>query len=179
MDRTKKIITVTLLIAMISSFAVGCSNELAPSNNKTTTPEIITTTEEPTTTQEVTTEETTTSYRYKGESFVVPSSKKEIFMDLVVEKGWKVALNDIVGKDEGDDADRGRVGRYLIFALYKRNHIDKVNEFEYTYWEPGYDVLEISYDQNVIIEYNEEEKMYFQFVKEGNGMVAFDVYEIE
>ncbi len=35
------------------------------------------------------------------------------------------------------------------------------------------------YDQNVVIEYNEEEKMYFHYVKEVEGTVLFDVYEID
>lgn len=193
MRKINRIITLSILVTMISSFSFGCGND-TPGGDETTaateTPtttkvedttvqtETPTTTPEPPTTEEPTTEEPTTEYVWKGEKFIINASKKDIFTDLIVEKGYKIALNDLVGKNEGDDADRGGIGRKLTLALYRKNHIDKADEFVYTYLEGGADLIEISYDQNVIIEYNEREKMFFYFVKEKNGKAYFDVYEI-
>lgn len=176
--KMKKFIVSTLIVSALCTFVAGCGS--SDNSNETTgnTTAEVTTTEEPTTPEE-TTEEPSTEYVFKGEQFAVSSTKKALFMDLVVEKGYKIALNDIVGENEGTDGERGCVGLDLTIALYFKNHVDKADEFAYNYWEDGADSLEISYDKNVIIEYNEEEKMYFHFVKEENGYAYFDVYEID
>lgn len=75
--RTKKTM-VTLLIAMVSTFAFGCSNETTNDETVATTTkeEVASTTEKETTTEEVTTEETTTEeptteYVQKGRKIIV------------------------------------------------------------------------------------------------------------
>ena len=88
-------------------------------------------------------------------------------------------MNDLIGEDDGDEYDRGRLGHKIASVLFLKNHIDKLEEYVYTYEVVGSARYSAPYDQNVVIEYNEEEKMYFHFVKENNEYVAFDVYEIE
>lgn len=100
-------------------------------------------------------------------------------MDLTIQKGDKIYLNDLIGEDDGDEYDRGRLGHKIASVLFLKNHIDKLEEFDYAYIEVGSARYSAPYDQNVVIEYNEEEKMYFYFVEEINGYACFDVYEIE
>ncbi|MBQ1193934.1 MAG: hypothetical protein IIX45_07455 [Lachnospiraceae bacterium] len=88
-------------------------------------------------------------------------------------------MNDLIGEDDGDEYDRGRLGEEIAFVLFFKNHCDKYEEYVYTYIEVGTADYSAPYDQNVVIEYNEEKKMYFHYVKEVEGTVLFDVYEIE
>lgn len=179
--KLKRLTQVVLLSFTMSTFVVGCSDE-NENNNPTTTTEAEVTTQEQTTTKEVeiTTEEpTTTGYVYKGEKFIVDSKYKEHFMNLTVEKGYKFYLNHIVGNDEGTDEKRGSIGYRIAAALFFKKHVDKLEEFDYSYCVGGSNEYIITYDQNVVIEYNEKEKMYFHLVKEVDNLVAFDVYEIE
>ena len=64
-------------------------------------------------------------------------------------------------------------------TLYLKNHVDKLDEFTYTYQVIGTAGYSAPYDKNVVIEYNEEEKMYFHFVKDRGKYVDFDVYQID
>lgn len=180
MTKRRKITTVTLLIAMISSFAVGCGNEPAPSNNETTTPEIITTTEEPTTTQEVTTEEPTTKYQRKGQVVAVPIDKKDMFMDLTVEKGYSININDIYPQ-EGEEYDiyRAILAEQIAVAVFIDNYTQELENFYDQYWAPGANSMSISYEQNAVINYNCDKKFYFYFEKEIDGLAVFDVYEVD
>ncbi len=180
MTKRRKITTVTLLIAMISSFAVGCGNEPAPSNDETTTPEIITTTEEPTTTQEVTTEEPTTEYQLKGWYVTVPIDKKDMFFDLTVEKGYSININDIYPQ-EGEDYDiyRGILAQQIAVAVFIDNYTQKLDEFYDEYWAPGANSISISYEQNAVINYNCDKRFYFYWVEDTDGKAFFDVYEVD
>lgn len=183
--KTKILITLFTMLMCMSMLA-ACSDEETPETTSATEPtttvkEVETTTEEPTTTEEVTTE-----YEYKGEIVIVNADKKEMFEELVVEKGYKFYMNEIVEEDdynpdyeENADGWRGSVAKYIAIALYSKNYINKLEEFYNTYTEPGLDHIYISYDQNAVIEYTGEKKMLFHFVKEQGGYATFDVYEVE
>lgn len=186
----KKLTMVTLLITMFSTFAYGCDND-KPGNKETeaptttkvveTTTEKEVTTQEPTTaeptTQEPTTEEPSTEYVYKGKKFIIESSKKDLFVDLVVEKGYKFKVNDFVD-ESADDVIRGIRAFDLVKALYQKN-FDKTVEFEEKYFQPGDTVILISHSQNVVIEYDEDIKLCFYLVEDNGEKAYFDVYEID
>ena len=187
---TKKLILLLATCLLTTSCLFGCGDESKPSgDNPTTTAKVESTTKEdvattdPTTaeptTQEPTTEEPTTEYVMKGERFIVDASLKDYFMDLTIQKGDKISLNELIGKDDGDEYDRGTLGDKIMSALYFKNHYEKYMEFVYTYEVVGSTGYSIPYDKNVVIEYNEDEKMYFHFVKAAGKTVLFDVYEVE
>ena len=179
---TKKLLLL-LVTCLFTSCLFACSSGTEPADDKPTTTVAEVTTKEPTTpeatTPEVTTEETTTEYVWKSDGFVVDASLKDYFMDLTIEKGDKIYLNDLIGEDDGDEYDRGGLGFEIAYVLFFKNHRDKLDEYAYTYIEVGSARYSAPYDQNVVIEYNEEEKIYFYFVEEVNGYACFDVYEID
>ena len=187
---TKKLILLLATCLLFTSCLFGCGDENKPANdNPTTTEKVETTTKEdiattePTTAeptiQETTTEEPSTEYVWKSEGFVVEASLKDYFMDLTIQKGDKIYLNELIGKDAGDEYARGELGRKIARILLFENHFDKYEEFVYTYRVAGTAECSIPYDKNVAIEYNENEKMYFYFVEESDGYAVFDVYEID
>ena len=188
---TKKLILLLATCLLVTSCLFGCGDDTKPSDdNPTTTEKVESTTKEDvattepttppeTTTQEPTTEEPTTKYVYKGEKFKVESSLKDYFMNLTIQKGDKISLNELIGKDDGDEYARGALGVSIAKAIYKKNHVDKYEEFFYTYEVVGTNEQIIPYEKNVVIEYNEEEKMYFYFIKESGGYALFDVYEVD
>lgn len=190
---SKKLILLLATCLLTTSCLFGCGDDTKPSDAtttakvETTTKDDVATTEpttaEPTTppettTQEPTTEEPSTEYVYKGEKFMVESTNKDCLVDLVVEKGHKFKLNDLVSENVSDSV-RGTIAKNLVTALFMKNHHEKIAEFENTYWEAGLSALEISYDKNVVIEYNEEEKLIFHLVEDNGKKAYFDVYEIE
>ena len=193
---TKKIILLFATCLFTTSCLFGCGDENKPADDnpttatkvESTTKEDVATTEpttaEPTTppettTQEPTTEEPSTEYVWKSEGFVVDASLKDYFMDLTIQKGDKIYLNDIMGKDEGDEGDRGTLALDLVRILYKENHIEKYQKFVETYRVDGTAEYIIPYDDNMLIEHDVNEKMYFHFIEENNGWAVFDVYEID
>ena len=181
--KTKILITLFLMLVCTSAL-VACSGDETP---ETTTAPKETTTEKITTTEvETTTEEPTTEYKYKGEMLVIYSSKKEILEEVVVEKGYKFYINDLVDEECEIDPDgcRGTVAKFIAIALYEDNYADKLDEFYNTYSEPGLDHIYITREQNAVIEYEGDEKVLFHLVEvknvEGCGEYAyFDVYPIE
>ena len=183
---TKKLILLVATCLLTTSCLFGCGDDTKPSNdNPTTTAKVETTTKEdvvttePTTaeptTQEPTTEEPSTEYVYKGKKFIIESSKKDLFVDLVVEKGYKFKVNDFVD-ESASEVIRGSEAFDLVRALYQKN-FDKTVEFESKYFQPGDTVLKISYSQNVVIEYDEDIKLCFYLVKDNGEYAYFDVYE--
>ena len=179
---TKKLILLLATCLLFTSCLFGCGDGAKTSGDNPTTAEPTTAesiTPPETITQESTTEEPSTEYVYKGEKFVVDASLKDYFMDLTIQKGDKISLNELMGKDAGDECDRGNLGVKIVKALYRKNHIDKCNDFVYTYRAEGTAEYIIPYEKNVVIEYNEEEKMYFHFVNDRGDFVDFDVYEID
>lgn len=173
--KTKILITLLTISIFATSLAACSNNEKTP---ETTTQ--IKETPETTTVKEVetTTEEVTTEYKYKGEIFAVSVSKKDMFNGLIVENGTTIYINDIVGPNDGDDLDRGYIAKKLAIILYSK-HSEKLNEFYDTYWKPGSDTLKIGVDENAFIKYTGDEKYKFEYVKEDNEYVWFDVYEVE
>ena len=97
---TKKLILLLATCLLTTSCLFGCGDEAKLSDdNPTTTAKVETTTKEDVvttepTTEEPTTEEPSTEYVYKGEGFSVDASLKDYFMDLTVQKGTKIYLNE-------------------------------------------------------------------------------------
>ncbi len=118
---TKKLLLL-LVTCLFTSCLFSCSSGTEPADDKSTTTVAEATTKEPTTpettTPEVTTEEPTTEYVEKGERLIVDVSLKDYFMDLTIEKGDKIYLNDLIGEDDGDEYDRGRLGEKIAFVLF-------------------------------------------------------------
>ena len=191
---TKKLILLLATCLLVTSCLFGCGDDPKPSDdNPTTTEKVETTTKEdvattepttaePTTeeptTEEPTIEETTTKYVFKGETFIIESAKKDYFVDLVVEKGYEFKINDFIVETE-DDVIRGKRALELVKVLFSKSNPDKIGEFENNYWEVGASTLNISYSQNVVIEYDGEKKLQFYLVKDAGERAVFDVYEID
>ena len=183
---TKKLILLLLATLITTSCLFGCGDDAKPSD-ATTTAKVESTTKkdvattEPTTaeptTQEPTTEEPSTEYVMKGERFIVDASLKDYFMDLPIQKGDKISLNELVGEG-GNDNLRGLMGHKIVEILFYKNNIDKYREFVNAHEVVGTTSYSVSYDENLIIEYNEDIKIYFYCVKEVDGSVLFDVYEV-
>lgn len=167
----KKTIVTLLTITTMFSTLTACSNTENKPEETTTAAKVI----ETTTVKEV---ETTTEYKYKGEIFLVIASKKDMFDGLIVENGTTIYINDIVGPNDGDDVYRGYIAKELAIILYSNNS-EKLSEFYDTYLKPGSDTLKISVDENAFIKYTGDEKYKFEYVKEANERVFFDVYEME
>lgn len=188
---TKKLILLLATCLITTSCLFGCGDDSKPSDDnptttvsevESTTKEDVATTEPTTTeptTEEPTTEEPSTEYVYKGQKFAVSASLKDYFMDLTIQKGDKISLNELIGESDGDEYERGYLGIDIMRALYRENHIDKYEDFVYTYQVVGTVDYSIPFEKNVIIEYNENEKMYFHFVRDRGKYVDFDVYVID
>ena len=185
---SKKLILLLATCLLVTSCLFGCGDDAKPSNdNPTTTAKVETTTKEdvvttePTTaeptTQEPTTEEPTTEYVYKGMEFAIESINKDIFVNLIVEKGYKFKVNDFVDEN-ASDVVRGLRTLDLFKALFSKD-INKIIEFENKYFEPGATVIEITYSANVVIEYDGDTKLCFYLVKDDGEYAYFDVYEID
>ncbi|MEE1518144.1 MAG: hypothetical protein UF228_11185 [Lachnospiraceae bacterium] len=184
---TKKLILLLATCLLFTSCLFGCGDENKPTDdNPTTTEKVESTTKEdvattePTTaeptTQEPTTEEPTTKYVYKGMEFAIESVNKDLFIDLVVEKGYRFKVNDFVDKN-ASDVVRGLRTLDLFKALFSED-INKIIEFENKYFEPGATVIEIAYSENVVIEYDGEKKLCFYLVEDNGEYAYFDVYDI-
>lgn len=186
---TKKLILLVATCLLTTSCLFGCGDDTKPSDAtttakvETTTKEDVATTEpttaEPTTpaettTQEPTTEEPSTEYVYKGEKFAVKSAYKGIFDNIVVEKGYKFSVNEFV-EESASDAVRGMFAFDLVKVLFSKNS-EKISEFENKYFEVGSSVLTIRYSQNVVIEYDGNEKLCFYLVEDNGKYSYFDVY---
>ena len=140
------------------------------------------TTEEPTTPEETTTKKVSVDdYEFKGMKLTVSKDKKDFFVDMVIENGTKIYLNDIYGGTTmEEDVYRGSTGTRIADAIWATYEPEKVDEFYESYIEPGLDVSEITFDKNAVIEYNGEHRWYFYYVGENNkGRAVFDIYEIE
>ena len=172
----KRYIASILLIVMFCALMVGCGSADKAKETQTTKNQETNSIEAPTTTEKPIEEETSTEYVYKGEHFAVKASLKDYFMDLTIQKGDKIYLNELIGKDDGDEYDRGNLGDKITSVLYFKNHYDKYEVFVDTYRIDGTAEYSIPYDKNVVIEYNEDEKLYFHFVKDRGKYVDFDVY---
>ena len=191
---TKKLILLLATCLLVTSCLFGCGDDPKPSDdNPTTTEKVETTTKEDvattepttaepttppeTTTQEPTTEKPTTEYVYKGVKFAISSEYQSIFANITVEKGHKFNVNDFVAKD-ASDVVRGKFALDLVKAIFSKNN-DKILAFNDKYFEAGTTVLEISYSQNVVIEYDGDEKLCFYLVKDNGKYSYFDVYAID
>ena len=189
---SKKLILLLATCLLTTSCLFGCGDDTKPSDAtttakvETTTKDDVATTEpttaEPTTpaettTQEPTTEEPSTEYVYKGTKYVIESANKSYFVDLVVEKGYKFNVNDFVDKDASGVA-RGKRALDLVKSLFPKDN-EKIMEFEDKYFEAGTTVLEISHSQNVVIEYDGNDKICFHLVKDNGEKAYFDVYVID
>ena len=105
--------------------------------------------------------------------------KADYFKELIVEKGYKFILNEIIPLSEGKSGDRGNCAADIIDALYTQYYPEKVEEFWARYMKPGDPRLLIEYEDNVVIEYTGDKKMIFHFVEEKDNQAYFDVYAIE
>ena len=108
-----KIIKKTKILITLLTISIFATSLAACSNNEKT-PETTTVKEVETTTEEVTTE-----YKYKGEIFLAPVSKKDMFNGLIVENGTTIYINDIVGPNDGEDGYRGYIDNKILMMIYK------------------------------------------------------------
>lgn len=182
MTKRRKIITVTLLIGMLSSFAAGCSNDATVNENTSTTKEAVTTAVPETTTEEVTTEEPTTTkevslkdYDYKGTKFIAYVCVKDYFDGLVLNPGDVIYLNEIwAGETEDDDIVRGETAMCLHSRLdTSKDASDRFDELYMSAAGPY-----VPYTDDYSVKY-EGEKVQFVYVGEDEYCAYFDVVPIE
>ncbi|MBE5927481.1 MAG: hypothetical protein E7270_11050 [Lachnospiraceae bacterium] len=161
---------ISMLFILCCFFTLtACSGDTNNNKDKETTSATENTTSAPETTTtepETTTEEPTTEYVYKGQKIRISNKRAEYFKELVVEKGYKFVLNEIIPLSEGESGDRGNCAADIIDALYTEHYPEKVEEFWNKYMKPGDPRLLIEYEDNVVIEYTGDKKMIFHFVEE-------------
>lgn len=140
-----------------------------PTTNAEDTTKESTTKEPETTTEEPTTEKPTYSKEY---TFFIRVEKKDMFDGLIVEKGHKFILNDIMPEGDGfADEDRGSLALEISRSLFSQcNPTGK--EISNIVYPNGAQYEILSTSQNLVIEYTGDEKLIFELVevKEGKAM---------
>ncbi|MBQ4068344.1 MAG: hypothetical protein IJC76_03755 [Lachnospiraceae bacterium] len=131
----------------------------APTTKAEDTTKESTTKEPETTTEEPTTEKPTYS---KEMSFTIRADKKDMFDGLIVEKGYKFVINDIMPEGDGfDDHDRGMLSMKVAYALF-RECTPTSGEISDIVYSGGSQLEMLSTSQNLVIEYVGSDKLVFE-----------------
>lgn len=132
----------------------------APTTKAEDTTKESTTKEPETTTEEPTTEKPTYSKEYM---FGIRIEKKDMFDGLIVEKGYKFVINDIMPEGEFTDESRGNLALKIPRALFMECSPTRA-EISDIVFANGAQFEKLSTSQNLVIEYTGDEKLIFEFI---------------